>query len=82
MAKELIHVHSVFLLLSDAFQHAIQKDEGASATDPGTAVDQERELCVFVVTLLRAADERDDGSGKLGNAVVWPGSEVELRHTQ
>ena len=47
-----------------------------------TSVDQQRDTVIFVVGLLHYPDEGDEGGGKLGNSVVWPGGEVILCHRQ
>ena len=76
--QELIHIDC--LLCLDPLQHGVQEDEGASATHPCTAVDQKGNPLLFVVGLLHSPDEGDEGGGKLGYTVVWPGGEVVLGH--
>ena len=76
--QELIHVDC--LLCLDPLQHGVQEGEGTSTTHSCTAVDQQRDTVVFVVGLLHSPDEGDEGGGKLGHSVVWPGGEVILCH--
>ena len=47
-----------------------------------TVVDQQSDTVIFVVGLLDYHDEGDEGGGKLGHSMVWPGGEVILCHRQ
>ena len=78
--EELVHIDRSLGL--DPLQHGVQQDEGAGAAHARTAVHQQRNFLVLVVCLLHSPDEGDEGGGKPGHTVVWPGGEVVLGHRQ
>ena len=71
-------LHIDCLLGLDSLQHAVQQDEGPSATNTCTAVHQQWDTFIFVVGFLDPPDEGNEGGGKLWHSVVWPGREVVL----
>lgn len=70
------------LLFLASFQHSIEGKEGSCPAYTSAAVDQESCAKVFIVTLLHAPDEGDEGGGKLGYTMVRPSSKVILGHLQ
>ena len=70
-----VHIHR--LLVLHPLQHGVDDDEGPGAADPGAAVGDDGSA-VRSVEHVDPADELEEGRAVLGNAVVRPGSELEL----
>ena len=77
---KLVDINRLFFL--DPLQHGIQCDECPCPPHPCTTVDKQGPAQVLVVTFLNSSDEGDEGSGKLGDSMVRPRSEVKLGHLQ
>ena len=74
-----VAVHVNTALMFDSFEHRIDDDEGASATDPCTAVHHHR-TAVGRRHRFDASHEEEERRGVVGNAVVGPRCELELTH--
>ena len=64
----------------DTLHHGIQCYEGSCTPHPRTAVDQEGNPLALVLDLLYPPHKAEDGGGKLGNSMVWPGGVVEVSY--
>ena len=64
----------------DTLHHGIQYYEGSCMPHPHTAVDQEGNPLALVLSLLYPPHKAEDGGGKLGYPMVWPGGVVEVSY--